>query len=53
MPPQQSEELAKAYQVLGLPVTLIMLPGSRHGGAEFYDEERTAIVAKFLDKVLR
>lgn len=53
MPPQQSQELAKAYEVLGLPVTLIMLPGSLHGGAEFYDEERTAIVAKFLDKVLR
>lgn len=53
MPPQQSQELEKAYQALGLPVTLIMLPGSRHGGAEFYDEERTAIVAKFLDKALR
>jgi len=53
MPPQQSQELAKAYATLGLPVTLIMLSGSKHGGAEFYDEERTAIVAKFLDKVLR
>ncbi len=53
MPPQQSQELAKAYESLGLPVTLIMLPGSLHGGSEFYDEERTAIVAKFLDKVLR
>ncbi|WP_395749032.1 alpha/beta fold hydrolase [Prosthecobacter sp.] len=53
MPPQQSQELAKAYETLGLPVTLIIMPGSRHGGAEFYDEERTAIVAKFLDKVLR
>ena len=53
MPPQQSRDLAKAYESLGLPVTLIMLPGSLHGGAEFYDEERTAIVAKFLDKVLR
>ncbi|WP_395739087.1 alpha/beta fold hydrolase [Prosthecobacter sp.] len=53
MPPQQSQELAKAYEALGLPVTLIVMPGSRHGGAEFYDEERTAIVTKFLDKVLR
>jgi acetyl esterase/lipase len=53
MPPQQSQELAKAYQALGLPVTLIMLPGSLHGGSEFYDEERTDLVAKFLDKVLR
>lgn len=53
MPLQQSQELAKAYEAQGLPVTLIVMPGSRHGGAEFYDEERTAIVAKFLDKVLR
>ena len=53
MPPQQSQELAKAYESLGLPVTLLMLPGSLHGGSEFYNEERTALVAKFLDKVLR
>ena len=53
MPPQQSQELAKAYEALKLPVQLIMLPGSKHGGHEFYDEERTAIVAKFLDKALR
>lgn len=53
MPPQQSQELAKDYEALGLPVTLIILPGSLHGGSEFYNEERTVIVAKFLDKVLR
>ena len=53
MPPQQSQELAKAYEALKLPVQLIMLPGSKHGGHEFYDEERTVIVAKFLDKALR
>lgn len=52
MPPQQSDELAKGYRELGLPVILIVMPGSRHGGAEFYDDERTAIVSKFLDKVL-
>lgn len=53
MPPEQSRDLAKAYESLGLPVKLIMMPGSKHGGAEFYDEERTAIVAKFLDVNLR
>jgi acetyl esterase/lipase len=53
MPPQQSQDLALAYREQHLPVTLILMPGSRHGGAEFYDEERTAIVAKFLDKALR
>lgn len=52
MPPQQSDELARGYRELGLPVTLIVMPGSRHGGAEFYDDERTVIVSKFLDKVL-
>lgn len=52
MPPQQSDELAKGYRGLGLPMTLIVMPGSRHGGAEFYDDERTVIVSKFLDKVL-
>ena len=53
MPPAQSQELAKGYESLPLPVQLIILPGSKHGGDEFYDDERTDIVAKFLDKVLR
>ena len=53
MPPQQSQEFAKAYEAMKLPVKLIVLPGSKHGGKEFYDEERTAIIAKFLDKALR
>jgi acetyl esterase/lipase len=53
MPPQQSQELAKAYEVEKLPVKLIMLPGSKHGGSEFYDEKRTAVVAAFLQQHLR
>ncbi len=53
MPPEQSQEMAQAYEALNLPVRLIMLPGSKHGGREFYDDERTVIVAKFLDKALR
>ena len=48
MPPQQSEELAAAYARLGLPVKLIMLPGSVHGGKEFYDGTRTDAVVDFL-----
>jgi len=48
MPPQQSQEFAKAYEELQLPVQFISLPGSKHGGAEFYDAERMALVAKFL-----
>ncbi len=53
MPPAQSQEFAKAYEAFKLPIQLIMMPGSKHGGAEFYDDERTAIIAKFLDKALR
>ncbi len=53
MPPQQSQELAKAYEALHLPVQFTLLPGSKHGGAEFYDAERSAFVAKFLNKTLR
>ena len=53
MPPAQSQEFAKAYESLKLPVEFITLPGSKHGGSEFYDDERTGIIAKFLDKALR
>jgi acetyl esterase/lipase len=53
MPPEQSQEFAKAYEALKLPVQFITIPGARHGGAAFYDDERTAIVAAFLRKHLR
>jgi len=53
MPPEQSQEFAKAYEAMKLPVQLIMLPGSKHGGVEFYDAERTGIVVKFLAAHLR
>jgi acetyl esterase/lipase len=52
MPPQQSEEFAKAYKAAGLTVTHLVLPGSLHGGSEFYDEDRTQIMADFLKKHL-
>lgn len=45
MPPAQSAEFAKAY--LG-KMRLITLPGSKHGGDEFYDAEHLRIVADFL-----
>jgi acetyl esterase/lipase len=48
MPPEQSEEFFRAYRVLGLEVTHITLPGSKHGGAEFYDEKRIQMVKDFL-----
>jgi acetyl esterase/lipase len=53
MPPEQSRELAKAYEAMGLSVKLITLPGSRHGGDEFYDSERTAMMAAFLSESLK
>lgn len=47
MPPQQSAELEKAYPG---SVTYITLPGSKHGGPEFYDDERTALMVDFIKR---
>ncbi|MES2596911.1 MAG: alpha/beta hydrolase [Verrucomicrobiota bacterium] len=52
MPPQQSSEFARGYKEAGLTVTYLTLPGSKHGGDEFYDAERTQIMAEFLKKYL-
>ena len=48
MPSQQSREFAQAYETLKLPVQFITLTGGKHGGAEFYDTERTTLMATFL-----
>jgi len=48
MPPEQSQELKKAYEAVGRPVQLEVIHGGKHGGAEFYDAERTELMAKFL-----
>ena len=53
MPPEQSRELNKAYIAHGISVQLLELPGSKHGGPEFYDKERTGIMAAFLRKHLQ
>lgn len=47
MPHAQSAELAHAYPSL---VKLITLPGSKHGGDEFYNARHLRIVADFLKK---
>lgn len=52
MPYAQSQELERACQAKDVSVRLDTMPGSMHGGAEFYDEERIAIVARFLDQHL-
>ena len=48
MPPEQSREFAKAYNALNLPVQFVTIPGAKHGGEQFYDDERTGIVVRFL-----
>ena len=53
MPIEQSRELHAAYQRAGLAVKLIVMSGSVHGGKEFYDAERLALVEKFLREELR
>jgi len=50
MPPEQSQEFAKAYEALKLPVQFVMLKGAKHGGAEFYDDERISWVVRFLTR---
>jgi len=53
MPINQSHELEGAYERLGLDAKLIVVHGAGHGGAAFFDPERTALVAAFLDEHLR
>lgn len=48
MPIEQSRELHAAYERAKRPVEFVTLHGSAHGGVEFYDRERLALVAKFL-----
>jgi acetyl esterase/lipase len=53
MPHEQSREFASVYEALKLRVKFVTLPGSRHGGEEFYDAERSRLVAAFLNEALR
>jgi acetyl esterase/lipase len=53
MPINQSHELEGAYEKAGLDAKLIVVHGAGHGGAAFYDRERTDLVAAFLDEHLR
>ena len=48
MPPEQSKELSAAYEKAGLTVKLILIPGAVHGGKQFYDPERLALMKDFL-----
>jgi len=53
MPINQSHELEGAYEKAGLDAKLVVVHGAGHGGAVFYDRERTELVAAFLDEHLR
>jgi acetyl esterase/lipase len=48
MPVAQSLEFLGAYERAGLSVRFVPLHGSKHGGKEFYDEPRLALVREFL-----
>ena len=48
MPVNQSLEIFGAYQKVKAPVQLEIVHGAAHGGPMFYDEERLAIVRRFL-----
>lgn len=49
MPVNQSLELWGAYRKAGRPVRLEIVHGGAHGGAQFYDRERLAMVVEFLE----
>ena len=52
MPVNQSIELVGKYEELGLPVMMELVHGAAHGGALFYDRDRTRIVSTFLRRNL-
>ncbi len=52
MPWQQSQELATAAEKIKLVVQFVTLPGAKHGGSEFYDQERITLMGDFLKKHL-
>ena len=53
MPINQAHELHGVYKAHGLPVHLEVIHGAKHGTPEFFDTERTALVAAFLKAHLR
>ena len=49
MPFEQSLELQRAYEAVKRPVQLEVIQGGRHGGSEFYDDARSALMVRFLE----
>jgi acetyl esterase/lipase len=52
MPINQAHELQGRYEALGLPVEFHVIHGAKHGGGQFYDDERIALMHAFLKKHL-
>jgi len=53
MPIEQSRQLHAAYEKAGCSVTVTVIAGGKHGGPEFYDTERLALLERFLRENLR
>ena len=53
MPINQSHELHNAYKERNMQVQFEVVHGAAHGGPQFSDEKRNAIVKAFLDQHLR
>jgi len=53
MPINQSHELHNAYKEQSMQVQFEVVHGAAHGGEQFSDEKRNALVKAFLDRHLR
>ena len=49
---EHGKRLKAAYDKAGLQAVLQIIPGAGHGGPEFRDEQRAALILEMLDKVL-
>ena len=52
MPINQSHELQGAYEKLGLPVRMVVVHGSGHGGPAFTSADNLALIDEFLRRQL-
>ena len=53
VPEQQSEHMHKLYQKAGLDSSLHIIKGAAHGGPQFSDATRSALVKAFFDKHIK
>lgn len=50
VPPSQNEEVHKRYQKAGLDSSIHLIKGAGHGGMEFSDTTRYALIKKFVER---